>query len=87
MVLMNYAHREALEILNPTCVSQEVARYMLSLPKFRPHGLHMIIFTKYAVLSLIYACFMEASSVLYSQFPPSTTLPRIYTFILTTLAY
>ena len=29
---------------------------------------HMIVFTKYAVLSLI--CFMEASSVLYSRFPP-----------------
>ena len=57
--------------------------YMLSLPKFRPHGLHMI---KYAVLSLIHACFMEASSVLYSRFPPQQ-LPRIYTFILTTLAY
>ena len=38
----------------------------------------MIIFTKYATLSLIYACFMEASSVLYSRFPPSTTATNIH---------
>ena len=68
-------------------MSQEVIMYMLSLPKFRPHGLHMIIFTKYAVLGLIYAYFMEAIALSCTvDFPPQQ-VPRIYTFILTTLAY
>ena len=61
-ILTNYAHKH-LKYWS-TCVWQEVTTYILSLLM----DSHMIVFTKYAVLGLI--CFMEASSVLYSRFPP-----------------
>ena len=75
-VLTNNAHKHLKS--RSTCVQQEVTMYMLSLPKFRPHGL-IVLSLKYAVLSLTF----EASSV---DFPPQQ-LPQICTFILTTLSY
>ena len=75
MVLTNYA-TQALEILIDLC--EEVTMYMLSLPRFRPYGLHMIIFTKYADSVLYMHVFMEASFILYSRFPPSTTATNIH---------
>ena len=53
--------------------------YMLSLPNFKPHGLHMIIITKYAVLSLVYCIHvLWRLAVLYSRFPPSTTATNVH---------
>ena len=72
MMLTNYAHMQALEILINLCVTGSYQVHAFPA-QFRPHGLHMIIFTKCAALS-------------YIDFPPQQ-LPRIYIVILTTLAY
>ena len=60
-----------------TCV------WLLSLPKFRPHGLTVL---SHDHLYLYSALYIGASSVLYNPFLPRQ-LPRIYNFILTTLSF
>ena len=52
------------------CLCTQVLEILIDLCVTGSYHVHaftaMITFYKYAVLSLIYACFMEASSVLYS---------------------